>query len=327
MSKIAVIDGDIFRYLSGFAAERRYIEVTHPNGYTNKFDNQTKFAGRDKVSGELGKLNSKRDSPLLFDEFTITTIQVPEPIPVALSSARNTVNKVLSLSGATGYDFYYGTGVSFREGVSTLLQYKGNRVGSLKPTLIDEITEMFVKEFGAKEVTHYECDDKIIMECYKNPNKFVVSSDKDSRGCEVLVYNPNKPHKGIEDMRGFGKLWRDSKGKVEGQGRLFLYFQICFGDPVDNYKTSCFSDTKWGQVAAYNALKDCTNDKQAFQAMKEVFKLLYPTPKTIIGWRGDSILIDWKYVFTEMFHMARMLRWEGDEVDPIAVMDKLVGLD
>jgi hypothetical protein len=51
--------------------------------------------------------------------------------------------------------------------------------------------------------------------------------------------------------------------------------------------------------------------------------ILYPAPKKITGWRGDEILIDWKYVLRENFTLARMLRWKDDVVDLDEVMRKL----
>lgn len=81
-----------------------------------------------------------------------------------------------------------------------------------------------------------------------------------------------------------------------------------------------------GEKSAYNALKDCKDDKELFQTSVDVFKTLYPEPKTVVGWRGDEILIDWKYVMQECFDMCHMLRWENDSVNLDVVFNKL-GVD
>ena len=56
---------------------------------------------------------------------------------------------------------------------------------------------------------------------YGVDDSVVVSIDKDSTGCAVRVYNPNKPEQGIIDCRGFGELTISGKPKnrkVEGRG-------------------------------------------------------------------------------------------------------------
>lgn len=57
--------------------------------------------------------------------------------------------------------------------------------------------------------------------------------------------------------------------------------------------------------------------------MKGIFQHLYPEKKTILGWRNDPIDITWDYVLNEMFMMARMLRFEDEELNAYDVMDKL----
>jgi hypothetical protein len=83
------------------------------------------------------------------------------------------------------------------------------------------------------------------------------------------------------------------------------------------------SPVKWADMSAYNVLKDAKNDKEALEAMVRGYKTLYPAPKTVKGWRGEDIDIDWLYVMRENFTLARMLRWEDDKVDVLDVMDKL----
>jgi hypothetical protein len=71
-------------------------------------------------------------------------------------------------------------------------------------------------------------------------------------------------------------------------------------------------------------LKDCKNDKESLQAVSEAFQLKYPTTKSVVGWRGDEITIDWKYVLNEMWSMAHMLRKpEGDYIVGTDVLERL----
>ena len=123
---------------------------------------------------------------------------------------------------------------------------------------------------------------------------------------------------------GLGQIKRDEKGKVRGWGRLHFYWQVMASDSSDNFAAACMSDMKWGDVKAFNLLKDCTTDKQAFEALVLGYKTLYPQPKTITGWRGDEIEIDFLYVLQENFTLAKMLRTADEEpTDVKSVLQKL----
>ena len=261
-------------------------------------------------------------------DFTITPrAVVTEPIENILHSAKLSIDGAVKASGATEAIYFLGEGDSFREELSTLQKYKGNRDELEKPLLFDQLVDYLKKKYKPEVITGYEADDALVMKYIELENQgvdaVIIAVDKDSYGTPVKMYNPQRPQEGVVDCRGFGELYRDDKGKVRGKGRLFKYFQICSQDKIDNYKAHCFSDVKWGDVSAYNALKGCKNDKEAFEAMVGVFKKLYPEPKEVEGWRGDTITIDWLYVWQEMIHMAHMHRVEGDYVDVKAVLGKL----
>ena len=51
----------------------------------------------------------------------------------------------------------------------------------------------------------------------------------------------------------------------------------------------------------------------AFEALVTGYKTLYPVKKTIKGWRGDDIEIDWLYMLQENFNLAKMLRSEDEK--------------
>lgn len=316
---IAIVDADMYKYMCAFAGENRSVLVEHPNGFSEEFKNRTAFYGRRKDDGVgIKKLNAKRDSPLTYDEFTYTDIQRLKPFDQVYFSTKNTIESHLRAAGVTDpyrkAKFFMGEGESFRVERSTLLKYKGQRNNQIKPLLIDEITQFIEHEYNAEIVSSIEADDKVVMECYNNPNRFSVIADKDAWGTPANVFDINQQHRGIVNCNKFGHLFLDSKRRVRGEGRIFLYYQVLSQDAVDNYKANCFSDIRWGDMAAFNALVDCKNDKEALQSLVDSYKILYPEPKIVTGWRGDEIKIDWLYVATENFDLARMLRWEGDEV-------------
>ena len=320
----AVVDADKFKYACAFSGEKRSVLVEHPNGFSREFKNRTAFYGRDKKSEHLKILNKRRDSEFTFEEFTYTDIQRAEPLDSVLISTQNTIDREIRISGAKRAKFFVGSGESFRVERSTLLKYKGNRE-NLKPVYIDEVTQFIIDRYGAEVVTHYEADDRLVMECFRQPDNFIIGEDKDYLGCPVNFFNVNTPELGIQECNQFGKLFRKKNGDVTGIGRMFFYFQVMAGDNSDNYKANCFSDVRWGDISAYNLLKDCKDDKEAFLAMKQGYQTLYPQPKIVTGWRGKEIEIDWQYVFNENFDLARMVRFEGDVVVGSGVMDKLLG--
>jgi hypothetical protein len=229
-------------------------------------------------------------------------------------SAKSTILRALEDLGTHKYESYLGKSGKFRENTSTLMKYKGNRDNTLRPLVMGEVVEYLQNSFDSELVYGIENDDKVTMRAYGDPNAVIVGEDKDFYGQPVRFFNANKPDEGIIDGDCFGKLWREDtkKKKVRGYGRLFLYWQILAGDDSDNYKASCMSDKKYGDVAAYKALFECEDDKEALENVIEVFKELYPEPKVVESWRGNKMLIDWLYVAREQFKMAAMLRFEGD---------------
>lgn len=327
MSKYTVVvDADFIRYAASGVGETRSINVIHkPSGREKEFSNRTEFHGRGKKKdgGWLGEINKSRTSPFLLDEFEIVDVQTPEPIENVLHTAKSMFEGCLKALDTAKYIGFLGKGDSFRVEKSTLLKYKGQRAALLKPLYLDDVTQYLYNKFKLEFVEGIESDDACIIEAHKKSDHVVVAVDKDMLGCPVLLFNPNHPELGVQNCNQFGKLWRDDKGKVRGVGRMFLYFQMCSSDSSDNYKASCFSDLKWADVSAYNALKDATNDKEALQIVVDVFKKLYPEPKVVTGWRGNDIEIDWLYVASEMFTMARMLKFKDEKLELVDVFDKL----
>ena len=269
----------------------------------------------------MEEINKGRDSPFSWDEFSYEDIQRPFPVENVFHIAKNMTEGWLKESGAKSYLGFIGEGDSFRLGISTLLKYK-DRDSVLKPILVKEVQEFLRKTYKAEVVTGIECDDKCVMESYKRKDRFILGIDKDFYSCPINFYNPNQPKRGVVNCNKFGKLFLDD-GKVRGEGRLHLYYQIASKDSVDNYAANCFSDVRWGEKSAYKDLVDCGDDGHALQMLIDIFKHLYPEPKKIIGWRGDEIQIDWLYVLQEMWDMAHMQRWEGDRVIVKDVLDNM----
>lgn len=322
----SIIDLDYVKYASASVGEKRSIIVTHKSsGREKEFNTRTEFYGRDKAKsgGWLGELNSKRDSPFAADEFEITDQQIAEPIDHVLQIAKTQVEGDLKRLGTNKYKAFLGKGDSFRVELSTLKKYKDNRKDMLRPLHMDAVTEYLERKFKAEIVTNIEADDRCVIEAYNNPNAVIQGLDKDYYSAPVKFFNVNRPDEGIQDCNQFGSLWLDDRGDVRGIGRMHLYWQMASNDTSDNYAANCFSDIKWAGKSAYKSLVEAKTDTEAWEKLKGIFQYLYPEEKTVLGWRNDPINITWDYVLNEMFVMARMLRFEGENLNAYDVMDKL----
>lgn len=323
----AVIDLDYIKYAAASAGEKRTIKAIHKSkGDEFICKTRTELYGhwRKKDGGLLAEMNAK-GSNYSPDDFDIIDIQTPEPIANVLHTAKMMFQAALYMAQADSYSAYLGKGDSFRVGLSTILKYKGNRDNLIVPLALQDVSDFLIKKYSPDIVTELEADDAVVIDAYNDRDKVVIGVDKDYRGCDVLLMNPNKPDEGVLDCSGFGSLWLDSKGKVTGKGRMFLYLQVLSKDVTDNYAANSASAVAWAEKSAYKALKDCKNDKEALDALVKAYKFLYPEPKLITGWRGDQFEVDWLYVARENWQMARMLRWHGDAVDLRDVLLK-VGL-
>lgn len=313
----AIVDVDFIKYAVAGAGEKRDILVTHKTtGNTKVFKNRTEFYGRGKKKdgGWLGERNAGRTSPFTLDEFEIIDRQHPDPVENVLHSAKMMFQRCVASTGASTYKGYIGKGDSFRVARSTILKYKGNREEMLRPVHMAAVEEYLLNRFNIEVVTELEADDQCVIDCYGNDN-ILVGVDKDYYGCPVKFLNIDRPDEGVIDCDQFGKLYIDAKGKVRGYGRMFFYFQVANGDSSDHYCANSASPVPWADKSAYNALKDATTDLEAWRAIVDVYKKLYPEPNTVVGWRGEEITVDWLYALSENFDMARMLRWEGDKLD------------
>ena len=317
----AVFDFDAVCFRASAAAQKRSIRCLHrPTNKDYEFSTRTEFYGhyKTKSGGWLSK-----NSNFVLEDFEIVDIVEPEPIENALKSIKTTIQNIKETLDFNSYYGYIGGKTNFRDNICTLLKYKGSREGVPKPVHLETCREYVVKYHNAIITENAESDDFINRDMYKSikdGNLIGIIAEKDYRGCDGNWYN--YVNREYFKVRGFGKLIRNTKG-VTGVGRLFKYWQVSSSDSADNYAAHCFSDFDNGDVTAYNVLKDCKNDKEAFETMKQHFKRLYPEPKIITNWKGETFEIDWFYVMNEMFQLAHLQRWENDKIDLKRTFDTL----
>lgn len=351
---VLVFDYDPLLYSAGSVGEKRSIKAVHrESGDEYEFSTRTEFWGhwKKKAGGWLAEYNapkseSKKRKP---EEFDIIDIQTPEPIANCIHTMKQMIKGIYEYSGASRYYGYSGKGTVFREDLSTILKYKGNRDNALRPVHLDELKDYLVSYQACKIITGIEADDACSIDSHtayqkwkktKSDSDMLILAyvDKDYLQCAGHLLHADNLD-GIDSHEGFGSLYLNEKGDVKGRGRMWLYQQVMSGDDSDNYCANSASAMKWGEKSAYDLLKDCKTDKEAFQALVNGYKLLYPAPKTIVGWRGYTdfknkvladnwkdyeITVDWLYVLQENFNLAKMLRTRDEQVTNVKeVLDKL----
>lgn len=358
-----VFDIDFIIFQAVSVAEERFITALHkPSGRTFEFKTKTELWGhyKKKEGGWIAEENKANGNDYYKpSDFEVVECQRPRPFrytgkvgsldefgrvrkkevpPYTVSpwvGAKNIldskVKEICEKLGTDDYICYTGKGSTFREGMATLMKYKGNRDEMLRPLLLDKMKDYVIKRHNCILVKDIEADDAYSIAVIEGYNSWKrggekvigVAEDKDSKQTDGWHFNPNKDDE-PRLVAGFGKLWLDAKGEVDGYGRKWLAYQVMNGDSSDNYKANCFSDITWGDKAAYNQLKDATTDKALFQALVDGYKKLYPEKKTVIGWGGKEIEIDWLYVLQENFNLAKMMRTIDEKPTDIkAVLDKL----
>lgn len=359
-----IFDYDFLIFEAASIAEERYITAKHsPSDRKFEFATKTELWGdwRKKNGGWIAEENARngndyykaedfeivmcqRPKPFLvsgkaghYDEFGVLRMTSAEPTYIApLKGAKMVLDRkikdIYEKLGATSYMGYTGKGEVFRHDLATLLPYKGNRDDLLTPLVLHKLKDYVIAKHNCQLVTGIESDDAVniaVTEGYKAfqrgaGEKVVgIHVDKDYNSSEGFWFNPDKDDEPRE-VKGFGSLYLNEKNEVKGDGRIWLYHQVLSSDASDNYAANSQSDKKWGEKSSYKLLKDCTNDKQAFEALVAGYKTLYPESKTITNFRGDTFEIDWLYCLTENFNLAKMMRTYDEKPTVVKdILDKL----
>jgi len=331
-----IIDADYLAYTVASVFQETYILATHPElKEPIRVKNKTELWGewRKKKGGWIAEYNSRFFANLKPEDFTLVEYQEPLCIKAAKKSLDTRLQGLLEETGASSYKGFVGRGDTFRSSLATLLEYKGNRSAS-RPVHLTELKQYLVDKHKCRWVEEVETDDAVTSSGFAAYKKWkesgkesdkgiIVFADKDLVQTDSWQYHVGQNSK--PELRvGLGSIYRDDSGKVRGFGRKHFYWQVMTSDLSDNFSASCFSDIKWGDIKGFDLLVECKTDKECLEALVKGFKYLYPEPKTIVGWRGDSINIDWLYVLTECFNLAKMLRTLDEQPTNVKeTLDKL----
>jgi hypothetical protein len=342
MTRQILFDFDPLLYACGPQAEERSVRVTNKHtGEQYEVANRTAFYGhhKKKQGGLLAKMNEGALKPLTAEDFTYEDVQEPTNVRWATNALDSMIEKVLNKFDTTDYYGYVGKGKVFRHDLATIKPYKDGRDTALKPLCIDYLKNYLVTQHNAKIIEKIEVDDQVTIDTVeafaawkKGEREALVTScvDKDYRCGPIHMYNMNDET--YDTIDGFGKLWIQNsvtssgkrKREVKGTGRIWLVHQVLSGDDADTYHAnSACPETPWGEMSSYNLLCGCKDDKEAFEALVAGYKTLYPAPKIITGWRGNQIEVDWFYVASENWSLAKMLKKPDEHISLKQVLDKL----
>lgn len=309
--RTVVVDGDLLAFKCAAVTEKRSVIATHKETLDElEFDTATKF--KEWAGSEA-------------ENYDLQPIRTPEPIAHTIKAIKLKLESIIEACKADNYHIVISGDNNFRKDIPLPTQYKDNRTDSTKPVNLDEAKEYLIKKHNA-EVAVGEADEVLVAYAYAGlkGDEIVIqaSIDKDAYHGPCWLYNWDTMD-GPELIEGFGELYINEKDTVKGRGRIFLYYQMIFGDPVDCYKPSEIAKAKFGEKSAYKVLHKCKTDKEAIQAVANQYKKWYPEPVWYEAWDGKNYQKDWIDIWQMYADCAFMPRWDGDRFDVKKVMDKL----
>lgn len=311
MSKTIVIyDGDTLSYRASAAIEARTVEATHiPTGKVKVFNTRT----------ELKKSLLAKQKEYNPELFSFKDIQTPEPKVNAFSIMKNQIERINSDLFADEYLICLSGKKNFRDSLALPSKYKGNRSGTIRPIYLKECKEFLYKNHPSLLAVERESDDDIIIKGYEYLDKgytvILAGQDKDAHAYSGLtLYDYTQACPELILIPKFGYLENTGK-KITGKGFLWCCFQILNGDKTDNFKPCELANVTFGDISAYNLLKDCKDEKEALEVIVNKYKEWYPSDFQYTAWNGEIIQANYKTILDLYFKCARMKTTEDDALD------------
>jgi 5'-3' exonuclease len=141
-------------------------------------------------------------------------------------------------------------GGNFRKDIAVTQEYKANRKDKPKPAHLEGLRK-YIQRMGIEVAEGQEADDAVAIEHTQNPG-IVVSNDKDLDQLPGWHYNPQKCLEYyIQPFEGLKKF----------------YTQVLTGDQSDHIPGLY----KVGPKTAEKLLKDCTTEKELYEAVLKAY--------------------------------------------------------
>lgn len=318
---VLILDADSIAYKAAAANEAKSITAMDDGGKASHWDNRTAFRAFLKENN-LDEAN-----------YEITDVQEPRHVSYGKSLVREIIKGYHAKTRVEAEEIYIGGTDNFRDRIPLPGKYKGKRADTLRPIQLKDIRYYMIQDLGAIVVEGQEVDDVGSIRAYagwkENKGRVIqVTEDKDALQCNGWLFNAAKMASPVY-IQGFGELHREGKG-IKGTGRLWLYFQALYGDSVDCYHGADLwkaqdpdGKRKFGEVAAFNILKDCKTDAEAWLALYTQYTQWYPEPVTYMDWTGTEQTKDAVDIMQMYFDCAFMRRWDNDRINCREVLTKL----
>ena len=322
MTKLAVLDGDILAFRCSAANEKRTVIATH---------NETLEEQTFKTATEF-KAWVKDDGNFAVEDFTLLPVQTAEPVENALHSLKQSIHGITAKAKCDNYHIVISGKNNFRLDLPLPTRYKACRKDSVRPLLLQPCLDYLVAQHEAEISDGCEADDVLVGYAYQGykDSKYIVqcSIDKDAKSGPGWLFDwttMNEP----ELIEGYGAMTltlrdtgkKSAKGEpvnekiIKGKGRAFLWYQILLGDFIDGYKPCELAKAKFGEIGAYDLLKNAKTDKEALEVLVGQYKRWYPKPVTYRAWDDSLHTKDWLEIMQIYADCAWMRRWEGDQLD------------
>lgn len=309
--RTVVVDGDLLAFKCAAVTEKRSVIAKHKETLDElEFDTATLF---------------KEWAQDTAEQYELTPVRAPEPISHTVSAMKLMLNSILDKCKASSYHIVVSGENNFRKNIPLPTQYKDSRKSTTKPVNLDEAKQYLIKYHNA-EVAVGEADEVLVAYAHQGykDKKIVIqaSIDKDAVHGPTWLFNWDTMDE-PELIEGFGELYINESDTVKGKGRMFLWYQLLFGDPADCYKPCEIAKVKFGEKSAYKILKDCKTDKEAVQAIVNQYQKWYKEPVYYTAWDGSRQKKDWMEIMQMYADCCFMPRWDGDRLDVKKLCEKL----
>lgn len=292
--------------------EARTVDVKHiKSGKVKNFDTRTAFK----------KFLKAKDYPYVESDYEFTDLQEPQPASHAMHTIKSQFDNFREKFNADIFHVVLSGKGNFREELPLPKKYKGNRVDSIRPVLLDSCKQYVRAKHEADVVNGVEADDAIIYFGYEYQklgyDAVIASIDKDAKaysGLKVWDFTDIKSEP--ELIPGLGYLKINDKDTVKGAGFLWYCFQMLMGDATDHYKPFESFGHKYGEKSIYPYLQDSASEQEALSRVIQQYKQFIPDKFDYTDWTGKQHEgVDYIYWLSLYHKCVRMKETRDDPLD------------
>jgi hypothetical protein len=307
---IVLYDGDSIAFRAAAVTEKRTVDITHlSSGRTKTFNTRT----------ELKKSMENKKKVYDKTKFSFVDKREAEPIQNTLAILKKQIGRINESFITDEYLICLSGKTNFRDRLLLPSKYKGSRIGVERPINLLEAKKYLWKNHPSLIADDREADDDLIIKGYEYLNKgytvILASQDKDAAGYGGLhLYDFTKEESKLELVPEFGSLWISENNKlktIKGKGFIWFCFQWIFGDPADDYNPCEIVGIKYGQMSAYNLLKDCKTHQEALEKSLMQYHEWYSEPVTYTAWDGTIVKASYLDIADLYLKCSRMMEKEG----------------